>query len=564
MEEFIYYDQNKLEFPLSESIIVSDNLEALAQKKFIVSNKKEVDSEIYAPEIDFYIKNSQDPLPKQISNVEKLYELRAIQFDNAQDVTYTADISNRLLVVGEEEQCQPLFEKMGADEFDLYRIDPEIIQSVSGSIGNLSVDVKEQDKETTLHIEQLIWFDADERAFTQSGGFDPTLSSIDEVLSEVRANIESFEYRKFTVYDNTICQYHERREEICGKCEEVCPTTAIVKIDEAKHLEFSQIDCHGCGGCISVCPSGAIDYAPSNRDTLFEMSRLFKDTIALITPQKMALENLDITLKEHVLPFAIEGEKFLHEASLLTLLQESGAQVIFYSDFLSKGTNDSIKILNQIYQAKYGKDAVLIAMNEKELKEQLEVVSFIENSLLSYNQTNSRKRETFAVRLEKIVNGEDLGVVNTGEHVYYGKVVVNEDNCTLCLACVGACNVDALFARVEDNSLRFNASVCTSCGYCELSCPEKDCISIETDVIELNPTWFQERLLAKDTLFACVECGKEFATTKAVEKIAQMMGPLFAKDPIKERTLYCCESCKPKIMMQSYMDNKNRQLGQGV
>ena len=37
------------------------------------------------------------------------------------------------------------------------------------------------------------------------------------------------------------------------------------------------------------------------------------------------------------MPFAIEGEKFLHEASLLTLLQLSSSQVIFYSDFISKG-----------------------------------------------------------------------------------------------------------------------------------------------------------------------------------------------------------------------------------
>jgi len=74
--------------------------------------------------------------------------------------------------------------------------------------------------------------------------------------------------------------------------------------------------------------------------------------------------------------------------------------------------------------------------------------------------------------------------------------------------------------------------------------------------LSLNPTWFTEQTLAKDTLFACVECGVEFATTKAIEKIAAIMAPLFKKDPVKERTLYCCENCKPKIMMESYMNNK--------
>ncbi len=64
----------------------------------------------------------------------------------------------------------------------------------------------------------------------------------------------------------------------------------------------------------------------------------------------MNMQNLMINLKENVLPFAIEGEKFLSEVSFLTLLQMSGSQVVFYSDVLSKGTKDSIRILNDIYQ----------------------------------------------------------------------------------------------------------------------------------------------------------------------------------------------------------------------
>mgnify|MGYP000173919412 CR=1 FL=1 len=67
-----------------------------------------------------------------------------------------------------------------------------------------------------------------------------------------------------------------------------------------------------------------------------------------------------LSLKEDVLPFSIEGEKFLHEATLLTLLQESGSQVIFYSDFLSKGTKDSISILNQVYQLLFYQYHVLV------------------------------------------------------------------------------------------------------------------------------------------------------------------------------------------------------------
>lgn len=241
----------------------------------------------------------------------------------------------------------------------------------------------------------------------------------------------------------------------------------------------------------------------------------------------------------------------------------SGSQVIFYSDFLSKGTNDAIRILNDIYQKRYQKDAILVAMNKEELEIALKEVAFIEDSYFNFNQEGLKKREIFSHRLQKLVGNDNLGEVKTGEHIHYGKVEINQDTCTLCLVCVGACNVDALIAEPKDNTLRLNPSLCTACGYCEVSCPETNCLTIKEDIIELEPNWFKDNILAQDKLFACVECGKEFATTKAIEKIAAMMGPIFSSDPVKERSLYCCADCKPKIMMQSYFNQRNQGLDSG-
>jgi ferredoxin len=555
MQEFVYFSTTQLDFPLPESIAVISDPSEMAHNDFIISNSSSASAEVIASEIDFYIRNSQDPISAQIKNIEKLYEINAVRFDFGQDMAYVQEVDNRLLLVASEEQEKVFASAILPDEFDLFVVRPELVIAIDGHIGALEVTIVSNNKEVPVQVSQIIWYDQDEIAREQSGTFDPLESSLDEVLETVRKNIAHYTYKKFTVYDKTICQYHERREEICSKCEEVCPTVAIVKHDEQKHLEFSQIDCHGCGGCISVCPSGALDYAPSNRESIFEIAREMRGHIPLVIPRNMDIATLDLPLKEDILPLALEGEKFLHEGTFLTLAQESGAQVIFYSDFISKGSRDAIDILNQIYQKKYAVDAVLIAMNEEELKEALETVSFVENSRYTFNESGAKKREIFAIRLSHIVDEEDLGEVTTGEHVHYGHVEVKESNCTLCLVCVGACNVGALIANAEDNTLRLNASICTMCGYCEVSCPEADCLTIKKDVIELKPSWFKEEVLAKDTLFECVECGKAFATTKAVMKIADMMAPIFASDPIKERTLYCCEDCKPKIMMESYMKN---------
>ena len=557
MQEYIYYNKNGLDFPLSEKIQVATSLDDIKDKSFLISNSKDVNSEFVASEIDFYIKNSQDNLSKKIQNVSKLYEINATRFDFAQDISHSVDVSKEVLLITKTQEEYDLFtSQLSKDDFELFRIDETILKTISGEIGNFEVIVKDSHKDITLRVSQIVWFDAKPSPKERIGVFDPNLSSINEVVKILKDNINSFFFFLFTTYDKTICQYDGRREVICSKCEEVCPTVAITKDDTTKTLTFSQVDCHGCGGCISVCPSGALDYTPTNKESLYEISKFYKETHPLIIPSKMSLNNLNIELKENVLPFAIDGEKFLHEGTLLTLLQISGSQLIFYSDFLSKGTKDAIRILNDIYQKKYQKDAVLIAMNEDELALALKEVSFVENSYFNFNQDGFKKREVFSHRLQKIVGNDDLGVVKTGEHIHYAKVEVNQDTCTLCLVCVGACNVGALVADASDNTLRINPSICTACGYCEVSCPETNCLTIKQDIIELKPTWFKESVLAQDKLFACVECGVEFATTKAIEKIASKMATIFASDPVKVRSLYCCANCKPKIMMQSYFDNR--------
>lgn len=97
-----------------------------------------------------------------------------------------------------------------------------------------------------------------------------------------------------------------------------------------------------------MCPSGALDYTQMPRIAFSHLSEYFKGAVSLIIPHKMDLGLIDIPLKEGVLPLMIEGEKYLHEAHLLNLLQTSGNPIIFYTDFISKGTGDVIRIINEI------------------------------------------------------------------------------------------------------------------------------------------------------------------------------------------------------------------------
>ncbi len=563
MQEFIYYNKNGLDFPLNEKIQVTTNLDDIKDKNFLISNTKDVKSELIAFEIDFYIKNSNDNFSKKIENVLKLYEINGIKFDFAQDISQNLKISNSLMIIYENlEDYNSFVKNLKKDEFELYRVEEKLIKEIKNTIGEFEVVVNSNDKDIVLKTSQIVWFNQKLKK-VKKGIFDPKLVSSDEIVESLRANISSFSSIKTILYDKSICQYHERKDEICSKCEEVCPTNAITKDEKNRRLVFSLVDCIRCGECVSVCPSGSLNSANTSRESLYEVSSFYKNTKPLIISSKSNIDELSVELGKDVLPLCIVGDIF-DETMLLTYLQVSGSQLIYFSNDISKGTKESIKIVNDIYLAKYGKVGVYFVSSESELKDALEKQEFIENSYYDFNQRDMKKREVFSVRLQKLVGDEDLGIVKTGPDIHYGRVLVNEANCTLCLACVGACNVDALFANESDFTLRVNPSLCTACGYCEVICPESDCLSINYDEMELNPSWFGETILAQDKLFACVECGVEFATTKAIEKIAALMGPKFAFDPVKERTLYCCANCKPKVMMQSYFDEKNKGLNREI
>jgi ferredoxin len=555
-KEFLFYTESSLEYPLDESIDVIDNLIKI-NKHYLVSNIQTQYSESYAPEINFYVNNTKDNIGDKINNIKKLYNIRLMQYDNALDIDFNQEVGKKLFIIScDDLLIEELNQKLSKLNLEVTIFKPTDIIDINGHIGKLKVYVKKADKEIILKTDQIIWPDAPYFAKKRSGIYDPNKLELDIIIDMIEANIPIFKYKNYIKYDSNICQYHERQIEVCGKCEEICPTVAIIKIDKDKHLEFSNIDCQGCGGCVSVCPSGALDFTQMTRDSFSEIASCYEDKVALLLPTQMIQDNLTISLKENILPLAIEGRKFLDEVHFLTLLQASGNPVIFYTDFISKGSGDAIKLINEIFDRKYNKKAIYICKNKDELLQAQKDIENIRECKIKLNTENLLKREIFTYRLSFLVGDDDLGIINTNEHIHYGNIKINETNCTLCLACVGACNVKALTAHPEDNSLRFNPSMCTNCGYCEFICPEKDCLEVVYDEMELNKKYFKKNIMAKDKLFKCIECGVEFATVKSIERIANIMKPRFGNDEAKIKALYCCADCKPKVTLQAHLEQQ--------
>ncbi|CZE49849.1 4Fe-4S dicluster domain-containing protein [Campylobacter geochelonis] len=551
MKEFVFIKTPDIDAVLPDDI---DVLDSVNSAEYLVSNSKDAKAQVYAPEINFYLKNSQDSVLEKAKMAELLYEARAHTFDRAVDMDYQKEVGKNVIIISDDEKTT-LASKLSDEGYKVISLSHAEVKFLYGEIGELYVTVLRENDEFEVISDFVLVNGIKEYMLRQSGTAEIANLKDDEILAFLNTRSPVYRYKSAITYDQSICQYHERRSEHCAKCVEICPTVAILKDDENKHLVFSHIDCNECGGCVSVCPSGAIDYAKMPRGAFIDVAKMYKGKKIIITPRIMDLEDFDIILPEGFLPFGVEGEKFLSQVHLLTLLQESGASLIFYSDIISAGVRESIELINQIYKAKFNEVAIEIATDEIELRKAIKNAKFIQGSQYSMSEYALAKREIFAKRVKYLVGDENLGVSKSGEWIRYGKVEINQDACTLCLSCVGACNVSALVADEKDNSIKFNASLCTTCGYCEVSCAEDGAIALTRGELRLEPSYFEYQTLAKDSLFACIECGKEFATTKAVMKIAQLMTPKFGDDSYKIKTLYCCADCKAKIMIKKQMED---------
>lgn len=544
MRSFVYIKNDEV-LPLPDEIEI---LDTPLDEEVLISNDKKQKALIFAPEINFYLKNSKDNTLQKSKNILKLYEAREHIYNFGLDLEQEKNIGNKIILADINENLASFLKQ---HNFEVLCLKEDEILAIFGCVGELCAIVKNANEEYELDFDILL-FKTKERAdfLRQSGCYNyENFKDEVELLEFLQSKSPRYFYKNYIMYDSNICQYHQRRTEHCAKCTELCPTTAILKNDEKKELEFSQIDCLGCGACISVCPSGSLDYAPLPRESFFKLTTLYQKQKILIIPKKMDLENLVLDLPEDVLPLMIEGEKVLSALHFLTLLQSSGANLVFYTDVVSEGSGEAIFLLNEIFKRKFNQTAVWIAKDKTELQNALKKLEFIENLSFDFHNNTLTTRENFAKRLEHLIDKDDLGVVPSGEWLRYGEIKINPNTCTLCLSCVGACNVGALIADSKENALKFNASLCTTCGYCETSCAEKDTLELLRNGIKLNSSYFNFHTLAKDELFKCIECGKEFATSKAVQKIANLMKPRFLGDETKIKSLYCCADCKAKVMI---------------
>ena len=206
-KEYFFSPTSKLECELD------DDFDTFAENKsirYLVSNVRSTNAEIYAPEINFYFEKSEDEIREKMQNIKRLYDVRSTVFDYGQDIELSTEVGQRALIVSNETQSD-LSEELGAYGFTSKFIDPIHVKEVHGCIGKLRVTAEIDGKIGVLEADQIIWFGAPRSIMGRRGIYDPEVLGRNKTVEEVQSNSGIYSFKNSIKYNHSLCQYHHRK-----------------------------------------------------------------------------------------------------------------------------------------------------------------------------------------------------------------------------------------------------------------------------------------------------------------------------------------------------------------
>ena len=386
-----------------------------------------------------------------------------------------------------------------------------------------------------------------------------------ETLLELYDMVGEFQKPQYINYDPSICAHASSQIIGCSKCLDSCPTNAISSQDDK--VSFDPYICGGCGNCASSCPTGAARYSLPEDNGLMIRLRALVDTYKKAggeNPQILvydgewgnqmvaAMARFGRGLPANVIPFVVNESSMVGLDFMLTASALGFERVIILVPPTKKHElplfETELSVADIVLQSLgYGDGRSLILCEEdpQTIENFLHVLEPFPGLPSGQFIPTGRKRSLLRQSLNELhsnaPNRVDKVKLPTGAP--FGSIEVESDNCTLCLACVGACPVGALKDDPNKPSLSFMEDACVQCGLCKRTCPE--------NVITLNPrlnflpTAQAYQLIKEEDPFECIRCGKPFATKATIKKMTEKLTnhPMFSKAGALDR-LSMCDDCR--------------------
>lgn len=329
-------------------------------------------SEVYAPEVNWYLKQTCAQKEEQKEVLKQLYAMRFIRYEHAPKTTYTVVVDRSVMIVGESEEALSLVEN-AKRYFEVTHILPKDLLHLEGKFGTFKArihqEVEEEGEIKVGEIEvscgQLVLCDQKSELY-KSRGVECVMDYAENeaLLRRIRDRIGYYEYKNPLTYDASCCVYHHNAEATCTRCVDVCPTFGLSCDASRQELIFSALDCTACGKCVSVCEESAIDFAPFCEKAFYKVAQLCKEkNIFLIAePYLKTVEECEIP--SGFIPFVVETDHFLSGKHFSTLVHESGHEVLFYTPEISPATHKALMSLN----AHEGKELITLIQSKEALE----------------------------------------------------------------------------------------------------------------------------------------------------------------------------------------------------
>ncbi|MCP4996545.1 MAG: hypothetical protein GY934_22645 [Gammaproteobacteria bacterium] len=396
--------------------------------------------------------------------------------------------------------------------------------------------------------------------------------------SEVSAAIETlsglvgiFEKPTYIDYAPAKCAHGRSGLTACTRCIDACPARAITSQGESVVVDPNL--CQGGGICASACPSGAIRYTyPSARDTLARIRLMLNEyreqggSEPVVVFYSESEGEITQFLQDNYLPVMLEELASVGFEVWLSALAY-GARGLLLLDRggmppeVRKTLELQLQCTREILTAMgYRKEAITLIDSEPPGDERPLPMPMIEAAGFMALQD---KRESAFMAIDHLYSQsprpKPLALLSTGAP--FGTAQVDENRCTLCMACVGACPGNALQHGHDHPQLSFIEANCLQCGMCTRTCPE-NAIWITPRFLFDRKARTRQKLLHKERPFNCTVCGKPFATQSVINSMqSKLLGHWMFQDDRSRRRLTMCEECRVVDAIKDPVAMENGQLG---
>jgi ferredoxin len=390
--------------------------------------------------------------------------------------------------------------------------------------------------------------------------------------------VGTFDKPRYVNFTAEICAHSRSHIVGCRRCLDLCPTGAIAPAGD--HVAIDAEICAGCGSCAAACPTGAAAYALPPSDALMRKLRtllaVYREAggaqpVLLLHDESHGGALIDALarhgdgLPANVLPLAVNEVTQVGIETLAAAFAYGAAAVRLL--LRSRPRHDVTGLIGTLALAEpilagLGYGAGLAGTIETDdpfaLGDALRAIApGTPAAKPAAFLPAGAKRDVLRQSLRELFHAApapvDLVALPAGAP--FGKVDLNVEGCTLCLACVAACPTGALGDDPDRPTLRFTEDACVQCGLCQATCPEK--VIRLVPQLDFRAASAAPRVLKEEEPFHCIRCGKPFGTRSTIERVAAKLAGkhwMYSGPNSRLEVLKMCEDCRVAAVTEAPLD----------